>query len=338
MLELWKADENIINIINHLRKKKRKRPTMKNIFKEVNNNMEEQDKLTLPVFNDIMDNLQSLNVIFDGGKDDKESFMVNRETLFSDDIQNDSFIDVDENMFKYIDDKFYEVILNKIKIQVKNEVKNEINRLSNLDTTLLNTHEISNTGNIINKEITDLFKAEIEFLKNELASKNKIIEVLLKDKSSDNCNNNDEQNFDNTKDNDFDAPKNPIKLIKEQNNRSNTIALTNRFDILSTMPISSSGLEDNNDETITNIPHNSSIESIKADSINHDKKYRSTTIMGRSLIKDIKAYKMRDSITKGDRIYVKSFSGATISDMEDYVKPSLKYNPDLVILQIGTND
>lgn len=335
-------DEKIISIINCIRKTKRKRPMIKDIFQEVNKSMEDQDKLTFTVFRDIMDNLQSLNVIFDGGKNGKESFKVTRDASFCDDLKNDSFIDVDENMFEYIDDKFYEIVLNRIKIEVKSEVTNEINRLcdndNSLDTKLSSRHEIAKTD-----IIADILKAEIDFLKNEIASKNKIIETLLKDRtktSSDNCNNNNnKQDFDNNKDNDpFVEPRDPIKSINEQHNRSNTIALTNRFDILSTMPISSSGLEDNYDETVNNIPHNSSTESIKADSIKHNKKYRSTTIMGSSLIKDIKAYKMRHSITKGDRIYVKSFPGATISDMEDYVKPSLKYNPDLIILQIGTND
>ena len=34
----------------------------------------------------------------------------------------------------------------------------------------------------------------------------------------------------------------------------------------------------------------------------------------------------------------KSFSGATINDMKDHVKPGLRKNPHNVILHIGTND
>ena len=35
---------------------------------------------------------------------------------------------------------------------------------------------------------------------------------------------------------------------------------------------------------------------------------------------------------------VKGFPGATVSDMEDYVKPITCKSPDKVILHVGTND
>ena len=37
-------------------------------------------------------------------------------------------------------------------------------------------------------------------------------------------------------------------------------------------------------------------------------------------------------------IYIKSFPGAKIECMTDYVKPSIKYNPDVLLLHCGTND
>ena len=55
------------------------------------------------------------------------------------------------------------------------------------------------------------------------------------------------------------------------------------------------------------------------------------------MVKDIKSYKMRKSLSTQERIYIKSFPGATTDDMKDYIKPSLKYNPDMVILHVGTN-
>ena len=39
-----------------------------------------------------------------------------------------------------------------------------------------------------------------------------------------------------------------------------------------------------------------------------------------------------------EKIYIKSFPGSTIDCMKDYVKPSLKYDPDLIIVHVGTND
>ena len=38
------------------------------------------------------------------------------------------------------------------------------------------------------------------------------------------------------------------------------------------------------------------------------------------------------------KIYVKTFSGVTVSCMEDYVKPSLRIPLDHFILHVGTND
>ena len=35
---------------------------------------------------------------------------------------------------------------------------------------------------------------------------------------------------------------------------------------------------------------------------------------------------------------MKSFSGAKIRDMQDYVKPTLRENPDQIIVHVGTND
>ena len=61
-------------------------------------------------------------------------------------------------------------------------------------------------------------------------------------------------------------------------------------------------------------------------------------IIGDSIIKDIKPYKMKNKINKSDKLYVKSFSGANIDDMRDYIKPTLRRNPDLIILHAGSNE
>ena len=47
---------------------------------------------------------------------------------------------------------------------------------------------------------------------------------------------------------------------------------------------------------------------------------------------------MAKRIQSDCKIYVKSFSGATVSCMEDYMKPSIKNSPDHFILHVGTND
>ena len=73
-------------------------------------------------------------------------------------------------------------------------------------------------------------------------------------------------------------------------------------------------------------------------SVKTNKKSRSITILGDSILKDIKPYKIRNGLTSNERVYVKSFPGATIKDMHEYVIPSMRYNPNLIALHVGTND
>ena len=47
---------------------------------------------------------------------------------------------------------------------------------------------------------------------------------------------------------------------------------------------------------------------------------------------------MKQGLTTKDKVYIKSFSGATNECMVDYIKPTLKYDPDVIILHCGTND
>ena len=65
---------------------------------------------------------------------------------------------------------------------------------------------------------------------------------------------------------------------------------------------------------------------------------RSISILGGAIIKDMKSYKMEQCLSSKDKCYIKSFSGTTTECMTDYVQPSLKYNPDVIILNWGSNN
>ena len=56
------------------------------------------------------------------------------------------------------------------------------------------------------------------------------------------------------------------------------------------------------------------------------------------MLKDIEQQKLRKGLNNKERIFVKHFSGATVEDMKNYVIPSKKYENDLVILHVGTDD
>ena len=68
------------------------------------------------------------------------------------------------------------------------------------------------------------------------------------------------------------------------------------------------------------------------------KKKRSVIILGDSLVKDVEQHKLRKGLHNKERIFIKHFSGATVDDMKNYILPSKKYENDLVILHVGTND
>ena len=60
-----------------------------------------------------------------------------------------------------------------------------------------------------------------------------------------------------------------------------------------------------------------------------------TVVAGDSLVKDLKGWRLSDS---NNHVVIKSFSGATLTDMEDYLKRVLRREPNKLILHAGTND
>ena len=56
------------------------------------------------------------------------------------------------------------------------------------------------------------------------------------------------------------------------------------------------------------------------------------------MTKQLNGCEMSNRIKTNCKIYVKIFSGASTTCMEDYMKPSLRMSPDQCILHIGTND
>ena len=59
-----------------------------------------------------------------------------------------------------------------------------------------------------------------------------------------------------------------------------------------------------------------------------------TVIAGDSMIQNIRGWDLSDT----SKVVVKSFSGATTEDMEDFLKPVLRKEPEQLILHVGTND
>jgi hypothetical protein len=67
----------------------------------------------------------------------------------------------------------------------------------------------------------------------------------------------------------------------------------------------------------------------------NDENRTNTVIMGDSIISKLAGWKMSD---KSNRTTIRSFPGSRVEDMADYVKPTLKWKPDNIILHTGTNN
>ena len=61
-------------------------------------------------------------------------------------------------------------------------------------------------------------------------------------------------------------------------------------------------------------------------------------ILGDSMTKLLNGWEMAKRIQSNCKIYVKTFSRATVSCVEGYIKPYIRNPPDHFILHVGTND
>ena len=63
-----------------------------------------------------------------------------------------------------------------------------------------------------------------------------------------------------------------------------------------------------------------------------------TEIIGDSIVKDIKGFKMTEATNGEEKIKVQSYSGATVDHMNSHAIPTMQRNPKKIILHCGTND
>ena len=62
-------------------------------------------------------------------------------------------------------------------------------------------------------------------------------------------------------------------------------------------------------------------------------------ILGDSMVKNVEGWKLKKSLRQNQNVFVRSFSGAKIKCMKDYVKPCIRENnPEYIILHVGTNE
>ena len=67
----------------------------------------------------------------------------------------------------------------------------------------------------------------------------------------------------------------------------------------------------------------------------HKPKKKVTVIADDFILQQLQGWRLSDI---NNHVVVKSFAGATIEDMEDYLKPVIHKKPETIVLHIGTND
>ena len=142
----------------------------------------------------------------------------------------------------------------------------------------------------------------------------------------------------------YEYPKKPAKTFKLKDQRKTSIETTNRVFILSPdeNPADSTGKDSSLDgacERPIPIDDNNSNHRTtsykKSNKIPRENKLPVTVILGDSVVKDVKGWKLSDEKNK---VVVKHFSEAKTKDKGSYIIPILEQNPETIIIHCGTYD
>ena len=251
---------------------------------------------------------------------------------------------IDEQFIKVKCSEFFQEFSRNFKVDLQKTFQNmlEMERLKDYPS-LDDLHQQNN----FDKCGTNLYNSlerQIEYLKDEAKSKNKIIEMLISDKKSENIthvsHNNDLQKSQN-----FQHPKNTIKQKQLTDSYCNCLT-KNRYEALSVENDINDNdrideaLEDNKKESThrndDNVTKRNRHKKKAINNGNKNNKERTVVaILGDSIIKDVHGW---DLSSEKKKVVVKSFSGATTNCMRSHIIPTKEQNPDVIILHCGTND
>ena len=177
---------------------------------------------------------------------------------------------------------------------------------------------------------------QIEFLKQELKSKDAIIKMILENYRQ----NTDykpqtikktakQNNHSDKEEREFLTPRKTVKM-RPLNNIPQFVSL-NRFDALRMTT------DDNDKESDGQLIQNETDSNPLKPTISKTRA-PTTVILGDSIIKNVYGNAITKSIKHKKHVVVKHFSGAKIEDMKHYVKPTQEKKLAQIIIHIGTND
>ena len=323
-------ENRILKIVAKI-KNNRNRPCYQNIQTMLERGDKILNKDDLVIF---IDSLVEKNLLINKGVAGKESFCL-VDSSFENNIDAEINIDTETNILENIknnlllgetldeiDDSFYNTLKKLIKDEVGSEIKNlALNNKSKDDVMYYQkSNDLWSNDPFVNRNndaLIDVLKSEITFLRNELSS---VINLLHKERKQ---------------------VINPIPIKPTSYKPPFNYGATN--DTYNSYNGIVSGVKSTNTTNMDANTSGNNSNDMSQDGFNEVKRKRnnnkrSITIIGGSIVKDVKAYEMRKSLPNNVNVYVKSFSGATVDCMNSYVQPSMKFNPNVVILNTGTND
>ena len=187
-------------------------------------------------------------------------------------------------------------------------------------------------------------ETEIEFLREEMRNKNKIIEVLVSDRNLIHTHNTHKSFYQTEKlythtENPFQFPKRHAHSSKTQPTKENNYTHENKYDALFYDDTFNNDNDDELNDSQDKDPNMQQTEALNFDNVTERKnqkiqkkkadgnqqKKRYVAIVGDSIVKEVKGHFLS---TKKENVVVKTFSGATAQHMYDYVKPTLEMEPD----------
>ena len=331
-------ESRILNIVSKI-KNNRNRPCYQNI----QTMLERGDKIIgMEDLVNFVDSLIDKKLLINKGAAGKESFCLfesSPENNIDNNIDAENKIEAETKLldkikdnhllgetFEELDNSFYytlkKVIKDEVVSAVRSEIKNHALRNNSKDDDVMyyqKSNDLWSNDPFVNRNndaLIDVLKSEITFLRNELTS---VINLLHKERKQ---------------------VINPISIKPTPYKPFNYGAANDSYNsnngfLSGVKSTNTTNVEVNHSRNNSDGMSQDGFSEVKRKNNNNK---RAITIIGGSIVKDIKAHEMRKSLPNNVNVYVKSFSGATVDCMKSYVQPSMKFNPNVVILNTGTND
>ena len=293
-------EDRIVRIVSKI-KKNRNRPCYQNIFTML---VRGGKAIEMDELKEFINNLVERSILLNKGNDERgESFCLGSflDTEINNiDVDNSISTETESVLENFINESFYNTLINKIKDEVKIAVFNELSEVNNLKTVNSDryTNNCAKECNC-NPYIIETLNKHVDFLQKELSSKDTIINMLINDKCVTNVGNNSKLGSLNK------------NITEPRADRNTTYNYKQTF----------------SKQAVTSHTHKKNCNNNESDfePVNPRKKtvnQRSISIIGDSILKEMDPDLMRKKLqNKSDKLYVHSFKGATVQHMKHHAQP-----------------